>query len=111
MKTKRNSNELKNSEAGPRPASCRLAVPTEDLLGTGQHTVTNNLVWRLGWVSAGAGELTAGGSWSSGRGVIDASAAAQLEPSPCHTLTFTQFPAHNKLFHATGSSLPMFPLF
>lgn len=33
-----------------------------------------------GWVSAGAGELIPGGSWSSGHGAIDASAAAQLVP-------------------------------
>lgn len=38
LKRKRNSNELESSEAGPRPASCRSAVPTEDLLGTEHHT-------------------------------------------------------------------------
>lgn len=42
-------------------------------------TVTSS--WYGGWLGACRGRITdAGGSWSSGHGVIDASAAAQLVP-------------------------------
>lgn len=109
----RNSSDLENAEAGLRPASCRLAVPTEDILGTGHHTKSpanpklshpsvsgwlyacpsgvGHLGWRPGWGARGRKTDSRNGL------VLNAMVSLMplLLPSLCpshHTLIITQFP-------------------